>query len=78
MGVIGLIETQVTPFQRQTDPHSSRPSLTGGSRDRDYVRLFEAEQERSRELTESLEYQTATGDILRVISRSPTDVQPIF
>src|SRR5262249_28877513 len=42
------------------------------------VRLFEAEQQRTRELTESLEYQTATGDILRVISSSPTDVQPVF
>ena len=42
------------------------------------VRLFEAEQQRTRELTESLEYQTATGDILRVISSSPTDAQPVF
>jgi GAF domain-containing protein len=42
------------------------------------VRLFEAEQQRTRELTESLEYQTAAGDILRVISSSPTNVQPVF
>src|SRR4030095_11401829 len=42
------------------------------------VRLFQAEQQRTRELTESLEYQTATGNILRVISSSPTDVQPVF
>src|SRR6516165_4020558 len=42
------------------------------------VRLFDAEKTRTRELTESLEYQTATGDILRVISSSPTDVQPVF
>jgi GAF domain-containing protein len=42
------------------------------------VRLFEAEQARTRELSESLEQQTATGDILRVISSSPTDIQPVF
>jgi signal transduction histidine kinase len=42
------------------------------------VRLFQELESRNDELTEALEHQTATGEILRVISGSPTDVQPVF
>jgi GTP-sensing pleiotropic transcriptional regulator CodY len=42
------------------------------------VRLFEAEQHRSRELGESLQQQTATADVLKVISRSAFDLRTVL
>src|SRR5262249_19057718 len=44
----------------------------------DNVRLFTELQTKNRALTETLEQQTATSEILRVISSSPTDIAPIF
>jgi GAF domain-containing protein/DNA-binding response OmpR family regulator len=77
LGTLTLWKTEVAPFTE------AQIELVKTFADQaviaiENVRLFEAEQARTRELTESLEYQTATGNILRVISSSPTDVQPVF
>ena len=42
------------------------------------VRLFKELEERNRQITEALEQQTATSEILRVIASSPTDIQPVL
>jgi GAF domain-containing protein len=42
------------------------------------ARLFDEVQARTRELTESLEQQIATSEVLKVISGSPGELEPVF
>jgi two-component system, NtrC family, sensor kinase len=42
------------------------------------VRLFDEVQAKTRDLSEALTYQTGSGNILKVIASSPTDVAPVL
>ena len=77
IGAIVIRRTEVAAVHRQAD-RAAQTFADQAVIAIENVRLFKELQESNRELTEALEQQTATSEILRVISSSPTDVQPVF
>ena len=77
IGVLSLTRSKVRPFtEKQIELVSTFADQAAIAIEN--ARLFEEVQARNREVTQALEQQKATSEILRVISTSPTDVQPVF
>jgi two-component system, NtrC family, sensor kinase len=77
IGAIGCGRREVNPFT-PTQIELVKTFADQAAIAIENVRLFKELEAKNRDLTEALEQQTATSEILRVISSSPTDLQPVL
>jgi len=77
IGVVGLLRSEVRPFNdKQIELATTFADQAAIAIEN--VRLFDEVEAKTRDLSEALVYQTGSGNILKVIASSPTDVGPVL